>query len=146
MQIEIPTWFLDMQKRNTFAKKEHLCGEKETTKLYEEGRSLFVFPYRCVYSLTGKEDDVPVRCMMTVSKKRFRHAVDRNRGKRQMREAYRLNKHSLIECVEKTGQNLHVAFHFIGDKLESSQFMHKKMILLLNRLEQKIANEGKTGK
>lgn len=131
------TLFLYMQNRNTFSKKEHLFGETTVDLLYEKGLSLFLYPYRLMFRLVDDEE-VPVRCLVSASKKRFKHAVDRNHLKRQMREAYRLNKHSLFSFLEKNGQHLHLAIHFVGDKIESSAFMQKKMIQLLSKLEKQL--------
>lgn len=129
--------FYSMQNRNTFSKKEHLFGETTVDLLYEKGSSVFLYPYRLVYREVEGEE-VAVRCLVSASKKRFKHAVDRNHLKRQMREAYRINKHPLFTFLNKNGKQLHIAIQFVGQKIESSVFMQKKMIQLLSKLEKSL--------
>lgn len=144
--------------KNTFPKKEHLYGEALVDQLYEEGASLFVYPYRAVYrsvslpedamSEKGMPNDVNsapvfVRCLFSAPKKRFKHAVDRNRLKRQMREAYRKNKHALVSLFSDKQEQLHLSVQYVGQKLEPSVFMEKKMVVLLGKLAGVIQNTKK---
>lgn len=75
-----------------FNKKEKLKGEKLIAQLFAEGQSVVAFPLRLVYLQTTFKDDVRVKAGVSVSKRNFKNAVDRNRIKRLMREAYRLQK------------------------------------------------------
>jgi ribonuclease P protein component len=129
-----------MQNRNTFPKKEHLFGEATVETLYKEGASMFLYPYKLTFLKVGNED-VAVRCLVYAPKKRFKHAVDRNRLKRQIREVYRTNKHSLFTFMNEQESHLHIAIHYVGDKLESYAFMQKRMIQLLNKLEKRLKEE-----
>ncbi len=97
-----------MEKRFTFGKAEHLKLEKDIDRLFSAGsRASTVHPVRAVYRLVPATDGVRVRMMVSVAKKRLRHAVDRNRTKRLLREAYRLHKHLLTEFVPE-GYSLHL--------------------------------------
>ena len=78
--------------RFTFNKKEKLKSKKLIDQLFTEGKSVSAFPLRLVYMPTTFEDEVPVKTGVSVSKRNFKKAVDRNRIKRLMRESYRLNK------------------------------------------------------
>ncbi len=131
-----------MQNRNTFPKKEHLYGSTIVEALYEKGVSLFIYPYRMVYCFV-EDGEVPVRCLVSAPKKRFKHAVDRNRLKRQMREGYRLNKHSLVSYLTENELHIHLGIHYVGQKLEPSGFMHKKMVVLMKKLEDALKEEKK---
>ena len=89
-------------RRNTFPKKEHLCGKLLVDALYEKGEAFFVYPFRVVYrNVSQSEGDVAILCMAGVSKRKLKKAVDRNYVKRQIREAYRNNKHDLWD-VDRT--------------------------------------------
>lgn len=76
----------------TFNKKEKLKSEKLITQLFAEGQSVVAYPLRLVYLPTTFDDNVKVKAGVSVSKRNFKNAVDRNRIKRLMREAYRLQK------------------------------------------------------
>ena len=72
---------------------------------------------------------------MSVSKRRFKHAVDRNRAKRQIREAYRLNKTLLLPTSEaEEKRRLFVAFIWLADKPVSSRRVTAAMKELLHKL------------
>lgn len=76
----------------TYSKKEKLKSKKLIGQLFAEGKSVSAFPLRLVYLPTAFDDDVMAKTGVSVSKKYFKAAVDRNRIKRLMREVYRLNK------------------------------------------------------
>jgi ribonuclease P protein component len=81
----------------------------------------------------------PVQIMVSVSKRHFKHAVKRNRVKRQLREAYRLAKPPLVEMMEKTPQRtLLIAFIWLADELYSSAAVASRMEQLLLRLMEKL--------
>ena len=76
----------------TFNKTEKLKSQKLIEKLFLEGKSVVSYPLRLVFIETTFNDNVKVKAGVSVSKRHFKNAVDRNRIKRLMREAYRLNK------------------------------------------------------
>lgn len=71
--------------------------------------------------------------LISVSKRHFKHAVDRNRVKRQLREAYRLNRHLLLKHLP-SGTRLVVAFIWLSPEHFESQAIHAKMQKLLLRI------------
>src|SRR5574344_1502412 len=81
-----------MQK---FTKAERLCSKKEITALFNEGKSFAISHIRVVYRFLPKQEESPNAILVSVPKKYFKHAVDRNLLKRRIREAYRLNKELL---------------------------------------------------
>lgn len=74
----------------TFSKIERLCSETEIELLYKKGEKRHAFPLLSFW--LKREDDGPARIVISASKKRFHHAVDRNRVKRLIRAAYRRHK------------------------------------------------------
>ncbi|WP_323787482.1 ribonuclease P protein component [Psychroserpens sp.] len=76
----------------SYSKKEKLKSQKLIEQLFSEGKSVSAFPLRMVYLKTEFEDGVQFKTGVSVSKRNFKNAVDRNRIKRLLREAYRLNK------------------------------------------------------
>lgn len=76
----------------TFHKKEKLKSKKLIEQLFTEGKSVLVFPLRLIYMSTVFDDHVIAKTAISVSKRNFKNAVDRNYIKRLLREVYRVNK------------------------------------------------------
>jgi ribonuclease P protein component len=130
---------LDMAFRHTFKKAEHLYLRSEIEALFSAGsKSVNIFPIRAVYRLEKGESDQKVKVLVSVSKRRLRHAVDRNRSKRQMREAYRLQKQILWDVVPD-GYSLHVGFIWLPSQLIKSPLIHRTIKNLMLRIGENIA-------
>lgn len=102
----------------TFRKSEHMTSLKEIDALFERGHnsSAQTYPVRAVYQLLKAEEGVPtIKVLVSVAKKRLHHAVDRNRAKRQLREAYRLQHQELSATLQKCGKRMHIAFVWLAD-------------------------------
>lgn len=76
----------------TYRKKDKLKSKKLIERLFNEGKSLTIYPLRLVYLKTEFEDQSILKTGVSVSKRLHKTAVARNRIKRLLREAYRLNK------------------------------------------------------
>lgn len=85
----------------TYPKHEKLKSQKHIDLLFSEGKSVSKFPLRLVYVPVELENNEKIKIGVSVSKKNFKKAVDRNHYKRLLRECYRLNKHLLLETIEK---------------------------------------------
>jgi len=127
-----------MNKTNSFPKAEHLCGEKRIARLYTQGESFMAFPFRVVFRIEQKKDLATASVMVSVPKKRFKRAVKRNRLKRLLREAYRLNKHALIDLLDEKQLQVHVAFNYVSDEELDFVTVEKKMKAALQKLMDKI--------
>lgn len=128
---------------STFSKRERLSSQKLTEALFHGGgsRSLAAFPVRAVYMLQPRQQgDMPVQLLVSVPKKRFHHAVDRNRVKRQLREAFRLNKGLLAGAVPDDRQLL-LAFVWLSDRHQASAGVHARVVNLLQRIAEKTCRE-----
>ena len=91
-----------MMMAPTFRKKERIVSNLLIETLFEKGnsQSLAAYPLRAVFLKKERQQGhAPVQILISVPKKRFKHAVDRNRVKRQIREAYRLHKQLLGNCI-----------------------------------------------
>ncbi len=115
-------------------KEERLCSKKVIDKLFAEGESFLAFPLKVVHLQTDLPQPVKVQSGFTVSKKIFKRAVKRNRIKRLMREAYRLNKQKLTTLADN--KQMAVFFIFIGKELPTFQQVEKAMKKALYRLNQ----------
>lgn len=123
---------------HTFPKIEHLYGDKNIENLYANGKSFLVYPLRIVY-LAVENEEIPVRVMVSVSKKKFKRAVNRNKIKRLMRETYRLNKNELITFSVEQQLKIHIAFQYIATEIETFQTLNVKMQTALGKIIQKLS-------
>lgn len=99
----------------TFRKDEKLCSQKLMGELFLSGNSFLSYPLRIVWKIAeALPTESPAQAGFSVSKKLFRHAVDRNRLKRMIRESYRLNKSNLYESLNRSGVKLAVMLIYIG--------------------------------
>lgn len=118
----------------TFPKKEKLCGDIRIGKLFSEGNAFIVYPLRIVYKLSEEKSDTQVKVLISVPKKKIRKAVDRNRIKRLIREAYRLNKTEFIAAINEEKCNLHLAITYVSDKEADFSMIREKIRLALPRI------------
>ena len=130
---------------NTLKKSERLNSQLLINQLFAGGNaSMAAFPLRVVYMKEEKKETVEgcekplVSILISVPKKRFRHAVDRNRMKRLVREAYRLNKYILWEALEGKDYRLALAFVCITDTLPTFYAVNKSMKKALIRISEKL--------
>ena len=83
-----------------FGKQEKLKSKKLIGQLFTKGDSITSFPLKLYYLPVSEEQNVKIKTAVTVPKKNFKSAVQRNRIKRLMRESYRLNKHLIFNNIE----------------------------------------------
>ena len=121
--------------RNTFRKSERLCSRILMDHLFQgDNRTASSYPIRAVFLPVEEAVQKGVSILISVPKKRFHDAVDRNRVKRQIREAYRKNKHALVEQVAQSGKGLLVAFIYVSAEIESTEYVEKRVVRLLDKI------------
>ena len=117
--------------RNTFRKQEKLKKKKLIDELFARGKSISVFPLKMVYLEIDHDSDYKIQAGVSVSKRNFKNAVDRNRIKRLMRETYRKNKFYIYNS-EDTKKHI-IMFIYQGKKEISYEMMEEKMIKLTEK-------------
>ena len=116
--------------KKTYPKTEKLKSKHTIDLLFSEGKSVSKYPLRLVYVPLGDKETEPIKMGVSVSKKYFKKAVDRNYFKRVLRETYRLNKQILLQNSEK--KYAFMFFYQTKDKL-SYQEIEEKTILLFQK-------------
>jgi ribonuclease P protein component len=158
-----------MAKQFTLGKHERLKSRKAIEQLFSEGKKFTSIPFRVFYNLTlnpsAKEKDFEhsdslnpasttghqvsnirhpssvIQFGVGVSSKNFKKAVERNRVKRLVREAWRLQKNLLQEKLKEKGLVLNVFCIYTNAELPDYQFVAGKMETVIKKL-QKLIHEN----
>ena len=113
----------------TFRKEEKLTKEKHIQELFDKGSSFYLFPFKVFY-LPNPDSKYPNhQVLITVSKKNYKRAVDRNLIKRRMRESYRHQKHELPE-----GPKLWIGYVYSHREILQQEEMENKMLKTFARI------------
>ncbi len=129
-----------MTALHTFGKKERIVSKKLIETLFEKGESdaCTAFPLKAVYKqIERNEGEAAAQILISVPKKRFKHAVDRNRVKRQVRESYRLNKPIVTDKIAAERQLL-VAFIWLSDKHYPTDEVMRRTTSLLKKIAERL--------
>jgi ribonuclease P protein component len=132
--------FTSMAKQFGLGKKERLKSRKQIETLFAQGKSFSVFPVRVTYSFVPADEEPPAQIGVTVSKRYFKKAVDRNRIKRLLREAYRLQKTELAEALRQSGKKGYLFFMYTDKDIASFDIIKTAMNHCLKRLKQKLGS------
>jgi ribonuclease P protein component len=124
-----------MSKTYTFKKEERLCNKRLIDELFHNGSSFLCYPYKISWLIVNEPFEFPAQILLSVSKKRYKRAVDRNLIKRRIREAYRLHKQQhLYSLLGDTGKKIIFSVGYIGKEIAPYDFFEKKMLKLLAEL------------
>ncbi|MBQ6772184.1 MAG: ribonuclease P protein component [Bacteroidales bacterium] len=116
-----------MAAKEGLPKYERICKENDIQALFKKGEGFSVYPFRVIFRfLPGADKPATVRLLVSVSKKRFRHAFKRNRVKRLMREAWRKNKAPIYEICQRDNISADVALVYTATLIHSYEEMSNK--------------------
>jgi ribonuclease P protein component len=118
----------------TFGKNEKLKSRKAFDELFSDGKTFVSHPIRFVYKIKPKAE-YDIRVGVSVGKKKFKHAVDRNLLKRRAKEAYRLNK-TLVEISES--YSIDLVMIYTSSKKQSFEVIDQSIKILLEKLNEAI--------
>lgn len=125
--------------RFTFKKNERITGKKRIETLFENGQSFVAYPLRVVFRTFTDETEPKVSVLISVPKKKVKLSVNRNRIKRLIREAYRLNKHNLSQIPDNIG--IDIAFVYLNTEVAEYAKIEKGMCKAINEISARQISE-----
>jgi ribonuclease P protein component len=128
---------LESKQRYTLGKAEKLKSRKAIEQIFKEGKSFAVSPFRVLYLQAPaisplQTANCKLQTAFSVSKRYFKKATDRNRVKRLMREAWRLQKNNLAQQINN--KNLKVFIIYTGNELPAYDMVFEKITAVIKRL------------
>ncbi|MGZ4035066.1 MAG: ribonuclease P protein component [Bacteroidia bacterium] len=119
----------------TFSKAERLCSQVLIERLFEKGKSFNSFPFRVTW-MEIAESPAPVKVVISVPKRTFKKAVDRNKIKRQIREVYRKEKHKIYGLLNS--KKILLMLIYTGKTKIEFKELELKIIEALERLNKTV--------
>jgi len=121
-----------------FPKKQKLCSETVIKEMFSNGKSFTTSAVRLVWKVDNNEDEVTIKSIIVVPKKKIRLAVKRNIISRRMKEAYRLNKIEFENMLKGNKLQLSIAMIYQKEKILSYKTVEEEIKLILERLTKEI--------
>lgn len=118
----------------SFPKSQRLKSRKHIAALFKEGKSIKVYPFRLLWSEVDSLSTEQIQYTVSVPKRQFKRAVDRNRIKRVIKEAIRLEKFQILNCNIPTGKKVIFMVVFIGSKSPAGPKLKPLIQSLINQL------------
>ncbi len=135
-----------------FPKAERLKSQQQIDLLFKEGKSFFAPPVKCYYRHIKEKippenageghSVIRVKTGVSVSKRNFKKATDRNRIKRLMRESYRLHKASLLNLMQEKTGNLEIFLVYTDKTMPGFDILEEKIKYVLRRLIRIVEGES----
>lgn len=116
----------------TYSKKEKLCNPEVISLLFEDGYSFFSEPFRIVWMQAEDKQPFPALSAISVGKKSIKRAVDRNRTKRRIREAWRMKKIILYRQLADLDIQILLMIVYTGNRVPAYSYIDERMELMLN--------------
>jgi len=121
-----------------FSKKQKLCNETVIKELFFKGKSFTTSSIRLVWEKVNNEDEVAVKSIIVVPKKRIRLAVKRNIIRRRMIESYRLHKIEFENILKGMNLQLNIAIIYQKEKILPYKVVEQEIKLILERLRKEL--------
>lgn len=118
----------------TFRKKERLKSNIKIQSLLSGGHSLSSFPIKIFWETVSDKQNIPIQVAVSVPKKKFRRAIDRNLLKRRIREAYRLNKALICDPLAERDLGLRMIILYLSDEFISFERLETSMRDLFRKI------------
>ena len=126
-------------KSLSLPKNQRLCSQRAIDQLFSQGNSTIAYPLRAVFRFDAESSELPpARFMITVPKKKIRHAVGRVLMRRRIREAYRLNRHLLFPALDEAHTRADIALVYLSSDLADYQTIEKCIHTILDHIAIKV--------
>jgi ribonuclease P protein component len=123
-----------MPSTNTYGREEKLKSRKQIDQLFAKGKSVNQFPLKIIFMEVEEEMDFPVKAGVIAPSRLFKKAVQRNRVKRLLREAYRTEKASLLDFASLHRRQYALFILFVDRTIPSFDLVKEKMNLAITKL------------
>lgn len=125
------------KKNQRFGKAYRICSKIEIDKLFAEGEKLYKFPFSIHFLKHDDKTSTAFQVVTSVPKRLFKHAVKRNRIKRQIKECIRKNKYILEAALQQKQLNLRLFIVYTAKEEMDSETLERKTAAILTELTQK---------
>lgn len=124
-----------MVKEFKFGKRERLSNKIQIERLFKAGRSFLIYPFKIFFMAHENPQHVEVKIIVAISKKKFKKANERNRIRRKIKEAYRLNKNILLEKKVALESGLNLGIVYVSDNHNPDyHYLEEKLVQCLTQL------------
>ena len=120
-------------KQFSYNKKEKLKSRKQLEQLFTAGTTFTIFPVKVIYKEVEVQDSV-LKTGVGASRKNFKRAVERNRIKRLLREAYRTEKPRLLNYLQQNKKQIALFFLYVEKSLPDYNLLKQKMQQAIEKL------------
>ena len=126
----------EIKKGFSFKKSERLCSHENIKELFKSSSSLFSYPFKVVYIFQDvKSETSNFQILISVPKRNFKKAVDRNLIKRRSREAFRLQAYKLRELLaQNPNKNLVIGLIYTSKNIEEFKVFEKAMNKMIAKI------------
>jgi len=122
--------------KQTLNKNERLHSKKLIDQLFEKGDSFFVYPFKVLSLKAETAATCPAQLFISVPKRNIKKATDRNKIKRLIREAYRLNKTIIADHPKRIDNQFVFGLIYTQRTILTFREIERKIILILQRLNE----------
>lgn len=123
---------------NTFSKRERLKSRKLIEEVFAKGKSIKGYPVIFVFQQHQLSEEVPFQVGFSVSKKRFKRAVDRNKIKRLMVESWRTSNKELLNSISDSGMQFAGMWLYVGTEIPNHQLIDDKIRYVVSRFQKEL--------
>ncbi|MBN2613287.1 MAG: ribonuclease P protein component [Bacteroidales bacterium] len=132
-----------MDNRFFFRKSERIHEKTLIQKLFTQGKTIIIPPFRVQLLVSEAEANPPARILISIPKKVIRKAVKRNLLKRRIREAYRLNSHKFKDYLSAKKISLSLGFIYVEGQVADYHSIEKSLLVVLDSVIGKIERQRK---